>query len=53
MFPIVSLAGYRLAARVRGYRAMARRARRRLRALHPAKQAAASGTVGPEHDSLR
>jgi hypothetical protein len=39
-------AGYRLAARVRGYRALARRSRRRLRALHPAQQAAASGTVG-------
>jgi hypothetical protein len=36
----------RLAARVRGYRALARRARRKLRRLHLTRQATASGSVG-------
>ena len=38
-------AGQRLAARVRGYRALARRARRKLRRLHLTRQATASGIV--------
>jgi hypothetical protein len=42
---MTSGAGYGLATRVRGFRAIARRARRKLRALHPAQPAATSGMV--------
>jgi glycosyl transferase family 1 len=39
-------AGYRLTARLRGYRALARQVRRRLRTLHPARSSAVDPAAG-------